>query len=147
MKILLLFVVVLLATPQISEAKTRNVYGEVVVTDVEANSATHWQRERQEQPVYPIELARGGVQGCSIVSFDISAGGDTENVEVISSVPNKHLGKYTKKIVKKWNWQSVNDEVITSLEKRTFRIDYCLGGESAAATAAQCKAQVLLNCS
>lgn len=146
MKRLGLFIVALLLVPHISEARTNNVYGEVVVTDIEATSPVNWQRDDNKPPIYPIELARGQVQGCSIVSFDISTDGDTENVEVISSVPNKYLGKYTKRIVKKWNWQATNSGISPSLEKRTVRIDYCLGHESAQITSAQCKAQSKLNC-
>ncbi|WP_081428722.1 hypothetical protein [Colwellia psychrerythraea] len=35
-----------------------------------------------------MELARTGIRGCAILSFDISDLGKTENVEIINSIPN-----------------------------------------------------------
>ncbi|GIU46849.1 hypothetical protein TUM4438_23860 [Shewanella sairae] len=143
--------IALFLLPQMSHAKVQKVFGEVLLTEVDANSQKYWYRvgHDKSEPVmkYPIELARSKIQGCTVLSFDITEAGNTANVEVISSIPNKHLGKYAKNEVKSWRWQQADSLSTVIGEKRTIRLDYCLGTESAASSQAQCQRQAQLNCS
>ncbi|MGS0675826.1 energy transducer TonB [Shewanella sp. 30m-9] len=141
--------VLLLLFPQMSYAKMGNenrIYGEVLQTEISMDTPKTWHREEVNAPNYPIEFARARVQGCTVLSFDITENGTTENVEVVSSIPNKHLGKYSKKLIKRWRWQQIEPQQTAIAEKRVLRFDYCLGVESAEDSAAQCQRQVKLNC-
>ncbi|GIU08603.1 MULTISPECIES: energy transducer TonB [unclassified Shewanella] len=144
MKVIGLAILVLLFVPQVSQAK--NIYGEVLLTDLEPKTQKVWHREGNKSPHYPVALVQAKLQGCTVLSFDISEEGYTENVEVVSSIPNKHLGKYTKKEIKGWRWQQLEPLQSASSEKRTLRFDYCLGLESAEQSLAQCQQQAQLNC-
>lgn len=131
-----------------SLAKTnKNIFANVLVTDMTAQTNPIWLRADQAQPKYPIEMARSQVQGCAILAFNISPSGDTENVEVISSIPNKYLGKFSKKIVKRWDWTKTSDSSPASAEKHTVRLDFCLSNESDEHSKAFCQQQQQLNCS
>ena len=72
----------------------------------------------QNTPKYPIELARSGIKGCAVLSFNISESGKTENVEIIDSVPKKHIGKYSRKMLKKWRW--VPATTVAESDSQTF---------------------------
>ena len=143
----------LLSIPQMVEAKSSNVnrvYAEVLLTDIVNDTSKAWYREElngsNSLVEYPIELARDNLRGCTILSLDITEDGTTENVEVVSSIPNKQLGKYSKKLVKRWRWQQIESQKGVKAESRVLRFDYCLGIESAEQTLAQCQRQTTLNC-
>ncbi|WP_299570179.1 TonB family protein [uncultured Shewanella sp.] len=127
-------------------AQKRNFYADVQVTEADSKSDFIWERENQHTPKYPIELARSGIMGCAVLSFNITELGKTENVEVINSIPNKHLGKYSRKMLKKWKWILASNAVDASSEKRTLRLDYCIGEDSTEQTQKMCKQQSQLTC-
>lgn len=145
MKALTMFVGVGLAmTSCLVSAK--KVYGDVQVTHIAPTENIKWQRENQHTPLYPIELARKGMRGCAVMSFDISSTGKVENIEVISSVPKKDVGKYSKQALKKWKWIPVEGIAQPSTEKRTMRLDYCISNGSAEQVEQACREQVKVNC-
>lgn len=133
----------LLTTPCL--ALTKHIYGDVQVTNISPSSDFVWERDNTQQPQYPIELARSRIAGCTVLSFDISETGDTENIEVINSVPHYAIGKYSKQILKTWKWAPTS--TVKTAEKRTVRLDYCLGETSSAESEKQCKQQAQLACS
>lgn len=138
------FTLLLVLVPQISQAK--NIYAEVLLTDVEPTTQKLWHREGNKPHSYPVAFAQAKLQGCSILSFDISEEGYTENIEVISSVPNRHLGKYSRKEIKRWRWQQIDTGLQGKAEKRVLRVDYCLTDVSAEQTLEQCQQQAQLKC-
>jgi protein TonB len=129
-----------------SLAKNKRFYADVQVSNIDPTSGYVWKRENQNTPRYPIELARSGIKGCAILSFDISESGKTENVEIINSVPKKHLGKYSRKMLRKWKWVSASTMTESVPEKRTLRLDFCMGGESTEQSQQACKQQTQLTC-
>ena len=124
----------------------KNIYGDVQVTDIEPANNFIWERANQKTPKYPIELAHSGIRGCAVLSFNISASGKTENVEIINSLPTKHLGKYSRKMLKTWKWVPVVTSTDTSREKRTLRLDFCMAGESTEQSQKACIQQTKLTC-
>lgn len=123
-----------------------NIYADVQVTDVNSTSDFIWERENQNSPKYPIELARSGIKGCAVLSFNISKSGITQNVEIINSIPKKHLGKYSRKMLKKWKWVPSSTASESAPEKRTLRLDFCIGGESTEQSQIACKQQTQVAC-
>ena len=146
MKTLKLIPIVLVVVSASALAKNKTFYADVQVTDVTPTSDFIWKRANQNTPRYPIELARTGIKGCAVLSFNISESGKTENVEVINSVPKKHLGKYSRKMLKKWKWVPASTVAETASEKRTLRLDFCMGGESTEQSQMACKQQTQLAC-
>jgi len=127
-------------------ANTKTFYADVQVTDMDPTSNFIWERENKNTPKYPVELARSGIRGCAVLSFNISDSGKTENVEVINSFPKKHIGKYSRKMLKKWKWVPSATVAETTSEKRTLRLDFCMGGESTQQAEMVCKQQAKLAC-
>ncbi|MCJ8294632.1 MAG: energy transducer TonB [Colwellia sp.] len=125
----------------------KKVYADVQVTDINPTSNFIWERANKKTPKYPIELARSGVRGCAVLSFNISDSGNTENIEIINSVPKKHIGKYSRKMLKKWKWIPTSTLVNLAPEKITLRLDFCMGGESTELSQKTCKQQKKLACS
>ncbi len=147
MKILTLIPIVFAVASVSALAKNKTFYADVQVTDIAPTSDFIWERANQNTPKYPIELARSGIRGCAVLSFNISDSGKTENVEIINSLPKKHLGKYSRKMLKKWKWVPASTVAETTSEKRTLRLDFCMGGESTEQAQKACKQQTKLACS
>ncbi|PKH87724.1 energy transducer TonB [Colwellia sp. Bg11-28] len=146
MKRLVTLIVFALMIVSISSS-AKKFYADVQVTDINPTSKFTWERENKNTPKYPIELARSGIRGCAILSFDISDSGKTENVEIINSIPNKSIGKYSRRMLKKWKWLPVSSEDSFTVEKRTLRLDFCMGGESTERSQKDCIQQTKLACS
>lgn len=144
-KFLVITALTLMSLSISSLAKT--IYADVQVTDIVPTSHYIWQRENQNTPKYPIKLARSRIRGCAILAFNISATGRTENIEVINSLPKKSIGKSARKMLKKWHWVPVSSQQKLTLEKRTIRLDFCLGGESTEQSQQYCIQQTKLACS
>ncbi|WP_348730248.1 TonB family protein [Rheinheimera texasensis] len=147
MKILKLIPLVLVLSPVSFLANSTNIYADIQVTDVAPTQGFIWQRKNKNTMVYPIEFASSRTQGCAVLSFDISAGGKTENVEILHSVPNRQIGIYSRKMLKKWQWVPAAPAGTLAAEKRTLRLDFCMGGESTAQAEQACKRRAQLACS
>ncbi|MCU8091666.1 energy transducer TonB [Shewanella sp. SM20] len=146
MKCSILSALVIFAVSNYSFAKSHNVYADVQVTDIKPTSGFIWERENKSAPQYPMELARSGIAGCAVMSFDISESGKAENIEVVKSVPQKSLGKYSSQILKKWNWVPTAATNVMTSERRTIRLDFCIGNESTEQSQNACKQQTQLVC-
>ena len=142
--LLALITFVLISVSTSSGAK--NIYADVQVTDVTPKSEYIWERANQNTPKYPVELARSGIRGCAVLSFNVSDSGETENIEILKSVPKKQLGKASRKMLKKWKWIPASTVGETQSEKRTLRLDFCMGGESTEQAQNACKQQTKLAC-
>lgn len=146
MKYLLLVVLAMITISTTSFAKSKNVYADVLVTNISPADDALWKRKETAPPLYPIALARSGLQGCTVLSFDISESGKAKNIEAIQSIPHKNLGKYSRKMLKKWKWIPVTTAGEAKTEKRTLRLDFCLGDQSPEQTLQRCQQQTQLAC-
>lgn len=147
MKNLKFIPLILLFSPVSFLANSTNIYADIQVTDIAPAKDFIWQRKNPQTPLYPIDFASSGTQGCAVLSFDISPAGKTENVEILHSVPNRRVGIYSRKMLKKWQWVPAAPAVQPAEEKRTLRLDFCMGGESVSQAEQACKQRVQLACS
>ncbi len=146
MKFLKLIPIVMVFIPTIVLAKSTTVYADVQVTDLVPTNNFVWERKNKKTPKYPIEFASAGIRGCAVLSFEISEAGRPENIEVTHSAPNRHLGQYSRKMLKKWQWVPASPAAKSVPEKRTMRLDFCMGGESTEQAEKACKQQAQLGC-
>lgn len=144
MKFFAVMPIVLVLTSSNVLAQSKHIYADVQVTEITPKNDFIWQRKNQHTPKYPVELARSGTRGCAVLSFDISASGRTENIEIINSVPNQFVGRSSRQMLQKWQW--VSTAAAAMPEKRTLRLDFCIGGESLAQAVQICKQQAQLAC-
>lgn len=105
-----------------------------------------WIRENPNTPKYPLTLAKAGVRGCAVYSFDITRNGDIENIELMSAIPDKTLSKEAKKLLQSWYWQVANNQQ-AALEHKVIRLDFCVGGDTIEQVQQHCIAQSQLTCS
>eukprot|EP00487_Bulimina_marginata_P007078 TRINITY_DN27556_c0_g1_i1.p1 TRINITY_DN27556_c0_g1~~TRINITY_DN27556_c0_g1_i1.p1 ORF type:complete len:145 (-),score=17.50 TRINITY_DN27556_c0_g1_i1:140-574(-) len=125
-------------------AKNKTAYADIQVTDVDPTSDFIWQRANQNTPKYPVELARSGLRGCAVLAFNITDSGKTENIEVINTLPNKHIGKYSRKMLKNGSGACSNRD---GFRKESIKVRFCMGGESVEQAEQACKQQTKLACS
>ncbi|MDQ9090214.1 energy transducer TonB [Pseudoalteromonas haloplanktis] len=135
----------LLLVSTLTVAKT--IYADVQVTPLKPlKNHTVWVRANQNTPKYPIALAKSGVRGCVVYSFDVDQHGDMNNIELMAAVPSRGLAKETKKLLKSWHWQVAEGQQ-AALEHKVIRLDFCIGGDSEEQAQQQCIAQSQLACS
>lgn len=72
-------------------------------------------------PRYPMKEARKGKEGCATVEYIVTAANKVEDIKVNSST-NKSFAAEAKKVIKKWDWQSVQHKPI----KTQTRFEFCL---------------------
>lgn len=58
----------------------------------------------RDEPRYPREAARQGIQGVSLVQFDVSAEGVPENIVVITSIPGGVFEEVSAQAVAQWRY-------------------------------------------
>ncbi|GGP92535.1 energy transducer TonB [Shewanella ulleungensis] len=144
MRLLVLAVLLSAVVSCPSEAKRMNIYGEILVTNITPESGAMWTRVNHKAPMYPIELAKARMVGCTILSFDVAESGKAENIQTDISIPNTKISQHAKSIVSQWQWQT--DQTPTVKESHTVRLDFCLGLESLEKTQQACAKQVQLSC-
>lgn len=59
-----------------------------------------------ELPDYPARGWERGLQGWSIVQFDVAPSGDTENVEIARGVPGGSFDREARRAVRDWRFES-----------------------------------------
>ena len=134
--------IVLVSAP----TQSKIMYGDIQVTNIAPTVDFVWQRANQNTPRYPVELARSGLRGCAVLSFNITDSGKAEDIEIVHSLPKSNLGRSSKKMLRKWKWVPVLSESNATAEKRTLRLDFCMGGESIEQAQEMCKQQAKLAC-
>lgn len=144
MRLLVLAVLFSVVVSHPSEAKRMNIYGETLVTDITPESGAMWTRVNHQAPLYPIELAKARMAGCTVLSFDVVESGKAENIQTVISIPHTKISRHAKSIVSQWQWQT--DQTPTAKESHTVRLDFCLGLESTEKTQQACAKQVQLPC-
>lgn len=130
-----------------ASAASHQIYLDVQVSDLAPEQGAKWKRDPQEEVLFPIELARLKGRGCAVLSFDISAEGKTENVEIVASIPKRELGIHGRKMVRNWDWAPVFETGQSAEKGRLVRLDFCMGEESAEQIEHYCKQQARLACS
>ena len=121
-------------------------FADVKLTHIKPGKADAiWIRTKQVTPMYPIELAKRGIAGCGVFKITVDEDGETDEVELISSVPEKVIYKPARKVIKKWQWQNISDQPNRAEEKQ-IRLDFCIGGASEEEAKARCEAQAKMIC-
>ena len=105
-----------------------------------------WTRKNPVTPKYPMKLASSDIAGCGIFKVIVNEQGETDSVELITSVPKKEIFKPSKKVIKNWEWAK-SDDKLAKAEEKTIRLDYCMGAKSQEAATKQCQKQAKLKCS
>ncbi|TQV72114.1 TonB family protein [Aliikangiella marina] len=146
MKNILVLSVITLGTLSTS-VSAKKLYGDVLVTDVNPKEKIHWQRTDPKTVTYPKELAMSESTGCVVLNFDVNQAGETENISIVQTNAKKKVAKYTKRMLKKWQWSPIDSSAKLNTESRTIRFDYCMSNESGEKAKAMCQQQSQLACS
>jgi len=128
-------------------ANAKNIYADVNITHITPiKEDAIWTRKKQVSPKYPKKLAKSGIAGCGIFKVIVNEQGETDSIELITSIPKKVIFKPSRKVIKKWKWTKT-DNTIAKSEEKTIRLDYCMGGTSLEEAQSRCQKQAKLNCS
>lgn len=60
---------------------------------------------RRVEPTYPPRMLEGGVEGFSLVMFDVSPEGQPQNIRTLLSVPHRDFGVAGERTVRRWRYQ------------------------------------------
>lgn len=144
MKLLLIRLLSVVPFTMISAASAQN-FGTVELTHLEpTKKEARWVRTKQVTPRYPRELAREGIMGCGVFKVKVDENGNTQNVELVSSVPTDVIQKPATAVIKSWEWQNVSDQA--AAEEKLMRLDFCMGGTSQEEAQARCREQATMQC-
>lgn len=93
----------------IATCASANNFADVKLTHIKPEkSDAQWIRVKQVTPMYPMELAMKGVDGCGVFKVTVDENGKTDSVELISSIPKKVIYKLAKKVINKWKWKNIS---------------------------------------
>lgn len=137
----------LLALPftMISAASAQN-FAAVELSHLEpTKEKAHWVRTKQVSPRYPRELAVQGIIGCGVFKVSVDESGNTQSIELVSSVPEDVIQKPATSVIKSWEWQHASDQA--TAEEKLLRLDFCMGGASQEEAQARCREQAKMQCS
>lgn len=104
-----------------------------------------WLRAAQVVPRYPRELAQEGIVGCGVFNVVVNENGETESVDLVSSVPERGIERPVANIIRQWEWQNVSGEANVA-EEKIIRLDFCMGGGTPEEAEQRCIAQSQYAC-
>jgi len=137
-----LLLLTLIASMPLSAAN----YGTVTLTHLlPSKEDSTWVREKQVTPMYPKAFAMNGIVGCGVFEISLDDSGNTQNVSLVSSVPERIIFRPSKKVIESWRWQ-LNADKSASAETKILRLDYCMGQGTQQDVEEQCQAQATLAC-
>lgn len=136
----------LLSLPLVIAAKKIN-YGDVQITHLNPQKTdAKWVRTKQVSPKYPVKFVKKRVAGCGIFKFTVNEDGKAQNIELITSFPDKHFFKNpATKVIEKFDWTNVSGQP-NQAENKLVRLDFCMGGNSLDEAQALCVKQTKLQC-
>ena len=142
MRTLLLTLLTLSALPVMAK---KVIHADVLVTDIAPLENSHWQRQHQHSPKYPLAMAKAAVQGCAVVTFTIDKAGKPEDIEVVSAISAAAVSRSTARLVKDLRYVATSDNA--QPQQRTIRIDYCIeDGGSQQSVEQQCQQRLQFAC-
>ena len=84
-----------------------------------------WAGLERFPPLYPIEDARAGKEGCASVEYVITPDNEIKDIKVVSST-SKYFAKQAKLNVKKWKWSALAKGIIQEPIKTNTQFQFCL---------------------
>ncbi|GLS84551.1 energy transducer TonB [Paraferrimonas haliotis] len=99
-------------------------YQDVQLTEAELLSKK-WEKLERFPPMYPIEEARAGKEGCASVEYVITPDYQIEDVKVVYST-SKYFAKQAKLNVTKWKWSDLPQGIIQAPVKTNTQFQFCL---------------------
>ncbi|MDO6642185.1 energy transducer TonB [Shewanella sp. 5_MG-2023] len=84
-----------------------------------------WEKLERFPPLYPIEDARAGKEGCASVEYVITPDNEIKDIKVVSST-SKHFAKQATLNVKKWKWSALPKSIIQEPIKTNTQFQFCL---------------------
>ncbi|PKG84280.1 hypothetical protein CXF85_08740 [Colwellia sp. 75C3] len=84
-----------------------------------------WRKLERFPPLYPIEDARAGKEGCASVEYVITPDYEIKDIKVVSST-SKYFAKQAKLNIKKWKWSELPKGILKESIKTNTQFQFCL---------------------
>ncbi|GAA4899748.1 TonB family protein [Ferrimonas pelagia] len=81
---------------------------------------------RRQNPHYPIELARKGIEGWVVMEFSVAADGSVRDLLITESVPEKAFDKAALQAMKKWRYEFPEGVEQRDHPGQSIRLDFSL---------------------
>lgn len=107
-------------------------YSNVPLTDGVLATA-QWQQLTRIEPLYPVEEARSGKEGCATIEFIITPDYQITDVQAVS-FSSRFFAREAQKALLKWNWQDLPAGLLTEPLKTQTRFEFCLESDEGRCT-------------
>lgn len=87
--------------------------------------SSDWKNLQRFPPLYPIEEARKGNEGCATLEYVVTADYEITDIKVVEST-SKHFAKQARLNVNRWKWSELPKGIITEPIKTNTQFQYCL---------------------
>lgn len=106
------------------KATTTEQYPDLPLIEGELLSSK-WEALERFPPLFPIENALAGKEGCASVEYVITKNNEIKDIKVVNST-NKYFAKQAKLTIQTWNWSELPKGIIDSPIKTNTQFEYCL---------------------
>lgn len=134
-KLALLSALFTLTACQSTPAPTSSQYNHLPLTDGLMATAT-WQQLTRSEPLYPIEEARPGKEGCATIEYVITPDYQITEVRTVD-FSSRFFAREAQKSLLKWQVQALPAGLLTEPVKTQTRFEFCLETEEGRCAPAQ----------
>ena len=99
-------------------------YNNLPLTEAELLSKK-WESLERFPPLYPIEDARAGKEGCASVEYIITPNYEIKDIKVVAA-SSKYFAKQAKLNVAKWKWSKLPQGILQGPIKTNTQFQFCL---------------------
>ena len=84
-----------------------------------------WEQLERFPPLYPVEEALTGNEGCVTVEYIIAPNYEIKDIKVLTA-SSKHFAKQAKRNVAKWHWSALPQGLLQQAIKTATHYQFCL---------------------
>ena len=99
-------------------------YQHLQLTEAELLSSK-WESLERFAPLYPIENAMAGKEGCASIEYVITPDNEIKDIKVIAS-SSKYFSKQAKLSVMEWKWSELPKGILQEPVKTSTLFQFCL---------------------
>ncbi|MCC5452022.1 energy transducer TonB [Rheinheimera sp. UJ51] len=88
-----------------------------------------WQVVKPIEPLYPVEEAIEGTEGCASLSYVVTPTNQLTDVQVLHASSHR-FAREARKAIAKWQWQHLPAGLLNAPVKSAVRFEFCLEDNS-----------------
>jgi|SRR5690554_1269080 len=106
------------------QATSTEQFPNLAITEGELLS-NKWAGLQRFPPMYPMEEAQAGIEGCATVEYVISPDHDITDIKVVAAT-NASFAHQAKVNISRWKWSELPQDILQNPVKTRTQFQYCL---------------------